>query len=91
MVERIKSRCQMVVSTLEDFKQNCYLLESSLAQDLMNPMTDLNNLKTWVALVAAGQGTEEHNKHFYSYSLPRIIHALLKRRLVSVVIYIYSI
>ena len=74
----------MVVLTLDDFKQNCSLLENTLGQDMVNPHQDLANLKTWVTWIKAGLGTEEHDHHFYCNSMPKIVKLLLKRELVRV-------
>ena len=82
ILKRRNERNKMVVLNFDDFKQNCYLLETSLGNDSIDPTTNLNNLRTWVQWIHTGHGTNKHENYFYYYSLPKIVSGLLKRKLV---------
>jgi hypothetical protein len=55
----------LVVRSIDDFRHNCYLMESGLQADFADPLPDLTKLMTWVEWINGGNGTPEHCDHFY--------------------------
>lgn len=55
---------QLLVHDVNDFRNNCALLESALVTDYGDPLPDLVKLMTWVDWIRNGNGTPEHNSHF---------------------------
>ena len=74
-----KARPQMVVQTIDDFKDNMKLLSQSLSIPDMAPRGDLSKFHTWIPWVN-NSGTPMHKAHFYGSAVPEVTRTLLQRK-----------